>query len=52
MTINANNNNNKKLFPKKKFFWKKNPTTTPASMWQATEKVIECILQEKIEKME
>ena len=50
MTINANHNN-KKLFSKKNFFGKKKPTTTPASMWQATEKVIECILQEKIEKM-
>ena len=42
MTINANNN--KKLFLKKKLGEKKKPTTTPASIWQATEKVIECIL--------
>ena len=42
MTINANNK--KKLFLKKKFGGKKKPTTTPASIWQATEKVIECIL--------
>ena len=34
----------KKMELKKK---KKKPTTTPANMWQATEKDVECILQIK-----
>ena len=43
MTINANNKK-KIVFEKKNLGEKKKPTTTPASIWQATEKVIECIL--------
>ena len=44
MTINANNDK-KNCFRKKNWGEEKKTTTTPASIWQATEKVIECILQ-------